>query len=109
MAFESKGRGENHETDEEALRQVINTPAAYIGMIGSQRKVGTIFGHLRADGISDEQLARGRAPIGLNLGGRQPAEVALAILAEIVQVRYGGAADSRIGRPSTQTVGRGER
>ncbi len=81
---------ENHVTDEQALRQVLDTPAAYVGMIGSQRKVGIIFEHLRADGIGEEQLSRVHAPIGLNLGGRSPAEIALSILAEIVQVRYGG-------------------
>ena len=81
---------QTHATDEQALRQVLDTPAAYVGMIGSRRKVQTIFGHLRADGVSDEQLARVRAPIGLDLGGRSPEEIALAILAEVVQVRYGG-------------------
>jgi xanthine dehydrogenase accessory factor len=81
---------EDHVTDEQALRQVLDTPAVYIGMIGSQRKVGIIFDHLRADGIGEEQFARVHAPIGLNLGGRSPAEIALSILAQIVQVRHGG-------------------
>jgi len=81
---------EDHVTDEQALRQVLDTPAAYVGMIGSQRKVGIIFDHLRADGVGEEQLARVHAPIGLNLGGRSPAEIALSILAEIVQVQDGG-------------------
>jgi xanthine dehydrogenase accessory factor len=81
---------EDHVTDEQVLRQVLDTPAAYIGMIGSQRKVGIIFDHLRADGIGEEQFARVRAPIGLNLGGRSPAEIALSILAQIVQVQHGG-------------------
>ncbi|MGQ9627119.1 MAG: XdhC family protein [Anaerolineae bacterium] len=81
---------EDHVTDEQALRQVLNTPAAYVGMIGSLRKVGTIFDHLRSDGVSEEKLAQVHAPIGLELGGRSPAEIALAILAEIVQVHYGG-------------------
>jgi len=81
---------ETHLSDEQALRQVFDTPAAYVGMIGSRRKVKTVFDHLRAEGISEEQLAGVHAPIGLDLGGRQPAEIALSILAEIVQVRYGG-------------------
>ncbi len=88
---------ENHETDEAALRQVLATPAAYIGMIGSRRKVRTIFEHLRADGFHEEDLRRVRAPIGLDLGGRQPAEIALAILAEIECVRHGGS-----GRPRSE-------
>ncbi len=86
---------EDHVTDQQALRQVLDTPAAYVGMIGSQRKVGVIFDHLRAEGVSEEQLAHVRAPIGLDLGGRSPAEIALAILAEIVQVRYGGTGQPR--------------
>jgi len=86
---------EDHVTDEQALRQVLDTPAAYVGMIGSRRKVGVIFDHLRAEGVSEERLARVHAPIGLDLGGRSPAEIALAILAEIVQVRYGGTGQPR--------------
>ncbi len=77
-----------HESDEETLRQAISTPAAYLGMVGSRRKVQTIFEHLQADGVTDEQLSRVHSPIGLDLGGRSPAEIALAILAEIVQTRY---------------------
>jgi xanthine dehydrogenase accessory factor len=64
-------------------------------MIGSRRKVGTIIGYLRADGFTDEQLARVRAPISLDLGGREPAEIALAILAEIEAVRHGGSGQPR--------------
>ena len=86
---------QTHLTDEQALHQALDTPAAYVGMIGSRRKVRTIFDHLRADGVSGEQLARVRAPIGLDLGGRSPAEIALAILAEIVQVRCGGTGGPR--------------
>lgn len=84
-----------HETDEQALRAVIDTPAAYIGMIGSRRKVEAILGHLRADGVREERLAAVRAPVGLDLGGREPAEIALAILAEIEMVRHGGSGSPR--------------
>ncbi len=80
----------NPVSDEQALSQILNTPAAYIGMIGSQRKAETIFAHLRSAGVSEAQLGRVRTPIGLDLGGRTPAEIALAILAEIVQVRHSG-------------------
>lgn len=81
---------EDHVTDEAALRQALPTPAPYIGMIGSLRKVGILLDHLRAEGTSDAALARVRAPIGLNTGGREPAEIALAILTEIECVRHGG-------------------
>jgi xanthine dehydrogenase accessory factor len=86
---------ENHTSDEAALRLLLTTPVRYIGMIGSRRKTATILGHLRSDGYTDEQLARVHAPIGLDLGGREPAEIALAILAEVESVRHGGSGQSR--------------
>ncbi len=84
-----------HTSDEEALRQALGTPAAYIGMIGSRRKVRAIFDHLRAEGVTEEELARVHAPIGLDLGGKSPAEIAVAILAEIIKVRYQGSGEPR--------------
>ncbi len=86
---------EDHISDEEALRDILPTPAAYIGMIGSQRRIGTVFGHLREDGFKDEQLSRLHGPIGLDLDRREPAQIALAILAEIEMVRHGGSGRSR--------------
>ncbi len=86
---------EDHVTDEAALRVVLPTPAPYIGMIGSQRKVKTILEHLRSEGASPESLARVRAPIGLDTGGREPAEIALAIAAEIECVRHRGRGQPR--------------
>lgn len=86
---------EDHVTDEQALRAVLPTPAPYIGMIGSRRKCGIILEHLRADGIGETDLARVHAPIGLDLGGREPAEIALAILAEIELARHGGSGQPR--------------
>lgn len=79
----------DHISDEAALRRVITSPARYIGMIGSRSKCKTILDHLRADGL-EMQLERVYAPIGLNLGGPTPEEIALAIMAEIVAVRRGG-------------------
>jgi xanthine dehydrogenase accessory factor len=78
--------------DEAALRQALGTPAAYVGMIGSRRKAAIVFERLRGAGFSEAALGRVRAPIGLDLGGRTPAEIALAVLAEMVAVRYGGSA-----------------
>jgi len=80
----------DHVSDEAALRQVIVSPARYIGMIGSRHKCQTILDHLRADGYAGDQLARVYAPIGLELGGTSPQEIAVAILAEIIAVRRGG-------------------
>jgi len=85
----------DHVSDEAALRQVIASPARYVGMIGSRAKCQTILNHLRADGTTDETLARVYAPIGLDLGGPTPHEIAVAILAEIIAVRHAGSGAMR--------------
>ena len=79
----------DHVTDEAALRQVIHSPVPYIGMIGSRAKCRTILGHLAADSLDAEALARVHAPVGLDLGGTTPGEIAAAILAQIIGVRHG--------------------
>lgn len=79
-----------HDHDEAVLRQVVSSPAAYIGMIGSPRKVRTVFERLMANGVPKADLARVYAPIGLRTGGQTPAEIAVSILAEIVSVQHGG-------------------
>ena len=80
----------DHVSDEAALRRAITSPARYIGMIGSRAKCQTILDHLRANGVTAEALDRVYAPIGLELGGTSPQEIAVAILAEIIAVRRGG-------------------
>lgn len=75
--------------DEPALRLALRSPAAYIGAIGSKKTQAKRREWLRSEGFSDSDIARVHGPIGLELGGRQPAETALAILAEITAVRYG--------------------
>lgn len=77
------------EHDEKALRAVVGTPAAYVGMMGSRNKVRTILGRLRDDGIAGEVLSRVHAPIGLDIGAETPAELAVSIMAEIVAEQYG--------------------
>jgi len=79
-----------HEHDEVVLRQVVSTPAAYIGLVGSQRKVAAIFEHLLGEGIPEESLARVHAPIGLDIGAAKLDEIALSIMAEILMIRRGG-------------------
>lgn len=76
-----------HACDEDALRAVLDAPAAYVGMIGSRRKVAATFDHLRADGIDEALIARVHAPVGLNIGAQTPAEIAVSILAEIIMLR----------------------
>jgi xanthine dehydrogenase accessory factor len=77
-----------HRTDLLALRGVVAIPTRYLGLIGSRRKKETIFAQLReARAASEEQLERIRCPIGLPLGGETPEEIAVSIVAELMQLR----------------------
>jgi xanthine dehydrogenase accessory factor len=77
-----------HTHDLVVLREALATPAGYIGMIGSATKVRTVLTSLRQEGLAEEQIARVHAPIGLDIGAETPAEIGLAIAAEIVAVWY---------------------
>jgi xanthine dehydrogenase accessory factor len=77
-----------HALDEEALRTFIRYETAYLGLIGSVSKIETIFDRLEKDGVSREKLDEVRAPIGLDLGGGTPGEIAVSIVAEMLAVRY---------------------
>jgi xanthine dehydrogenase accessory factor len=80
-----------HEHDETVLKECLSKQRlpAYIGMIGSREKIARTFSHLEEQGVSVKLLARVRAPVGLDIGARTPAEIALSIMAEIVAHRYG--------------------
>ena len=77
-----------HALDRECLEAVMRTPAAYIGMIGSKDKVGEIFRLLAKKKLYPLKDARVHSPIGLNLGGKAPGEIAVSVLAEIIQTHY---------------------
>ncbi|MCL1805548.1 MAG: XdhC/CoxI family protein [Clostridiales bacterium] len=79
-----------HEQDTEALAAVLEKDAAYAGMLGSPAKIRTVFAKLREKGFSEEQLAAVHTPVGLDIGGETPEEVAFSILAEMQMTRYGG-------------------
>jgi xanthine dehydrogenase accessory factor len=77
--------------DEHLIPALLDTDAAYIGLIGSRRRWALTARHLRETyGLTNEQLARVRAPIGLELEAESPREIALSILAEITMLRRGG-------------------
>jgi len=80
--------------DEPAIVEALRRGARYVGAVGSRKTQSDRRQRLREAGVSDQALAELRGPVGLDLGGRQPAETALAILAEVVAERYGGS-----GRP----------
>ena len=75
-----------HGHDETVLLHALATEAGYVGMIGSKKKVAAILEHLRAQGIGEGQIGRIHSPIGLAIGAESPAEIALAIAAELVSV-----------------------
>ena len=84
-----------HQFDEPCLREVIHSPAKYIGMIGSRRRIKACFIRFRdEDGIPEELLKRVYAPIGLDIKAESPEEIALSIISEMVKVRRGGTAQS---------------
>lgn len=77
-----------HQYDYEVLRSVITKPARYIGMIASMTKRNQIFHKLRTvDEISDDLLSRIHSPIGLDIGAETPEEIAISIVAELIQAR----------------------
>jgi xanthine dehydrogenase accessory factor len=80
-----------HQHDVPCLLEVLDRPAGYIGMIGSRRRVAGVFQLLVDEhGISRERLARVHSPIGLAIGAETPAEIAVSIMAEVIQVRRQG-------------------
>lgn len=86
-------RGHSH--DVECLLEVLDRPVGYIGMIGSQRRVDAVFQLLTEEmGIPPEKLARVYAPIGIAIGARTPAEIAVCIMAEVINVLRNGPATS---------------
>jgi xanthine dehydrogenase accessory factor len=78
-----------HAQDETVLGACLKKEWRYLGMIGSRTKVATIFRNLSTDPNVQRLLSRVHAPIGLNLGGRSPGEIAVAIVAELIAVRHG--------------------
>jgi xanthine dehydrogenase accessory factor len=80
-------RGHLH--DKTVLEQALKTDAGYIGMIGSRRKRDLIYRELLDKGFTSEDLGRVHAPIGLAIDAETPEEIAVSIVAELIQVRAG--------------------
>ena len=76
--------------DEEALEAAVHAPAGWLGVVASRRRADSLFGYLRDRGVAEDALARVRAPAGLDLGPVSHEEIAVAILAELVQFRGSG-------------------
>jgi xanthine dehydrogenase accessory factor len=80
-------RGHSH--DKTVLEQCLRSRAKYVGMIGSRRKKALIYESLLQEGFTQAELDRVHAPIGLNIGAETPEEIAVSIVAELIQVRAG--------------------
>ena len=81
-------RGHMHDLD--VLRQVIASEARYIGMIGSKRKRDLIYEQLRREGVDERRLEQVHSPVGLSIKAETPAEIAVSIVAELIQVKNEG-------------------
>ena len=88
-----------HKLDAQCVRAAVRTDARYIGLLGSRRKTILIARMLQAEGLPEERIRAVHAPVGLDLGGRTPGEIALSVLAEISLERHGGT-----GRPLRLTA-----
>jgi xanthine dehydrogenase accessory factor len=87
--------------DVPVLEVALRRPAAYIGAMGSRRTHEDRLARLREAGMTEDEIARLRSPIGLDLGARTPEETAVSVAAELIQLRWGGS-----GHPLTDTTGR---
>ena len=78
-----------HKDDMHVLRWAVGTAARYIGMIGSKRKVLSVYRALEKEGIPLEKFAGVHAPVGLDIGALTPEEIAISITAELIAIRRG--------------------
>jgi xanthine dehydrogenase accessory factor len=79
----------DYKYDVPVLKTVLATDAAYVGLLGSRRRGRALLDFLREDGVGEEQLQRVRVPVGLDIGARSAAEIALSVLAEAMAVLRG--------------------
>jgi xanthine dehydrogenase accessory factor len=93
--------GHDIELDHAALAAALPSPAPYVGLLGARRRLPERLERLTGAGLTDRDIVRLRAPIGLDLGGKSPWEVAVATIAEIIAVR-GSRTGEAIYRPSAQ-------
>lgn len=87
--------GHDLDNDHAALCAALPSPAPYVGLLGARRRLQGRLAQLKASGLTDRDLRRLRAPIGLDLGGKAPWEVAVATIGEVVAVRH--AAEAKLG------------
>jgi xanthine dehydrogenase accessory factor len=76
-----------HEADDVVLRQILSKPLKYLGLIGSRSKWARLRGNLAREGFTQEQLDRVTCPIGLNIWAETPEEIAVAVAAQLIQIK----------------------
>ncbi len=84
-----------HDTDLSVIQGMITRKLAYLGMMGSKRKIKSIFEHLKNNGIDPELLSKVHAPIGLEIDAETPDEIAVSIAAEIIKIKNESALQNR--------------
>jgi xanthine dehydrogenase accessory factor len=92
--------------DEEAVEQAVAAGPAYLGLVGSQRRGAALLGYLADRGVPKDRLDKVRVPAGLDLGRTTHEEIAVAILAELVQLRASGALPRQAAGAGEARVGR---
>lgn len=93
------------ETDHAALLAALPSPAGYVGLLGARRRLMGRLAELRADGVAESAIARLHAPIGLDIGGKSPWEVAVSVIGEITALRYARASGSASTMSPAETGG----
>ncbi len=78
-----------HQHDGTVIRQLLDQPFKYIGLLGSAKKIHGLFEELRHEGVSDARLAAVHAPVGFPIGSHTPEEIAVSIVAQMIAVRNG--------------------
>ena len=90
--------------DEDVLERAVAAGPAYLGLVGSSKRGAAVLGYLADRGLSKTELGRVRVPVGLDLGSTTHREIAVAILAELVQLRAAGSLASKAAVPRTESV-----
>lgn len=79
--------GHEYKYDLPVLRDALRSPARYVGMLAGRKRADAMRGLLKDEGLSEDNIARLHAPIGIDIGGREPEEIALSIAAQLIAVR----------------------
>lgn len=90
----------DHALDARVAGILVRRPLAFLGMVGSRAKRGAFIGRLRADGATDEELARLRTPVGLDIGAQTPEEIAVSVVAQLIAARRGVPVEAGWERPA---------